>query len=382
MPEAILPPPPIVRQIATLSPTVYTTLLQCPLRAVWSVNAAPPLLPTAPAARLGSVIHKLLQEAAEGKFVSGDTSPIATRWHQLIIREELVMASNWLERHLLPLSQSVRDYEVRRIQVCTRVSKLIADVAPYHLGAGPPAPGQRNTGVELYVTSTDGLIRGRIDAVLPAEEGPIIRDYKSGILFEVGTQATLKHEYEIQVKLYAALYENTYRRWPARLEIVSLSGDTQVIKFDKQACSDLLNNATSSLHQVNRIIHEAAGTLEHLHVMLARPSPANCSYCPYRPACTAYKQSAVSAPEDGWPRDVFGYIQEIQQLGNSRYMITVRSQRGLVRIRGLNSNPARHPAIPNLKPGGQIAAFNLAGRTPPNVYLESAYTTIYGMQEK
>jgi RecB family exonuclease len=381
MPEAILQPAPIVQPIATLSPTRYTTFLQCPLRAVWSVNGVPPLLPAAPAARLGTVIHKLLQEAGEGKFVSCDIATISERWHQLVTAEELRMASNWLERHLLPLSQSVRDYEVRRIQVCNRASGLTADVAPYHLGARPPPPGQPNIGFELYVSSAGGLIHGRIDAVLPAPEGPVIRDYKSGAIFEVGTQATLKHEYEIQVKLYAALYENTYRRWPARLELVSLSGDPQVIKFDRQACSDLLNNAITALHEVNRTIYEGASTLEQLQVKLAKPSPKNCSYCPYRPGCSAYKQSATTPPEDGWPRDAFGYVEEIQQLGNARYMTTLHTSGGRVRIRGLDANPLRHPAILKLKPGDQMTAFNLAGRSP-TAYAESAYTTIYKVPER
>jgi len=125
---------------------------------------------------------------------------------------------------------------------------------------------------------------------------------------------------------------------------------------------------------LNRTI-ESGIDPEELEQTLARPTPRNCAYCQYRPGCRAYKKVAVPGQDD-WPKDVVGQVELIQQLGNSKYMITVRATAGVIRVRGLDSSPHRHRAIPHLVTGDVVGAFNLSGKAG-SAFVESAYTTLY-----
>ena len=191
-----------------------------------------------------------------------------------------------------------------------------------------------NYGFELSVSSPDGLVRGRIDAVLPSANGPIIRDYKSGAIFESepGRSPALKADYEAQLRLYAALYATSRGKWPARLEIVPTAGPAHAVNFDEETCLGLLGQARDALREVNRVIARATDPPEDLQTQLATPSPANCAHCPYRPACNPYRRTAAGVqPGGGWPPDVWGQVEDIRQLGNAKFMITVHMRDRRVR---------------------------------------------------
>jgi hypothetical protein len=317
-----------------------------------------------------------LQEAGEGRFVSSAENAINDRWHELVSDEEADMEKGWLDRHFIPLRTAVPFYEVRRIQSYKRALEITREAATYKPSGTSAHKDKAQYGFEFPVSSRDGAIRGRIDAVLPSEAGPVLRDYKSGMLFEEGGQGIIKQEYDIQLKLYAALYESSCGHWPSALEIVSLTGSAQAIAFDPGTCTDLLENATATLQNLNLAIASNTNIAE-LEQAFARPSAKNCSYCKYRPGCQMYKKTAVVG--ENWPKDVFGRVSLIQQLGNSKYMLTVHTTAGPVRIRALDSNLQRHPALGVLKTGDQVAVFSLQAKTP-NSYLESPYTTIYKLE--
>jgi hypothetical protein len=375
MPDGILDFALVIRPLQSFSPTRYTAFLECPLRAVWSANGAQALLPVSPSARIGRVAHALLQEAGEGRFESSPENAINDRWQQLVTDEESDMEKSWLDRHFIPLRTADPQYEVRRIQSSKRALEISREAAAYKRGGTSAHKGEPQFGFEFPVSSHDGAIRGRIDAVLPSHAGPVLRDYKSGMPFEEGSQV-VKKEYEIQLKLYAALYESSCGRWPSALELVSLTGVVQAIAIDPTTCTDLLKNATDALCRLNRTIASSRNVGE-LEQALARPSAKNCSYCQYRPGCRMYRKAAVAGEE--WPKDIFGQVSLFQQLGNSKYMLMVRTIAGPVRIRALDSNLQRHPALGVVTVGDQIALFSLSVKTP-NVYVESPYTTIYKLE--
>lgn len=207
--------------------------------------------------------------------------------------EEAEMRSSWLERHFVPLNETTGDYEVRRIQATTRAADITAEVARYSSSPAISGTAETECRFEYLVSTADGLMRGRIDAVVPSPKGPVIRDYKSGVLFERGAaRRTVKYEYALQLRLYAALYSMARGLWPAGLEILALTGPPQPVKFDKQECLDLLKRAIDDLRSLNHTISRYGAAQEDLELNLSRPSASNCEYCHYRPNCRGYKNSA------------------------------------------------------------------------------------------
>jgi hypothetical protein len=167
--EGVLEFHPDVKLLAFVSPSRFTALEGCALKEVWGANKAPPLLPSAPVGHLGSTIHQLLQEAGRGRFTIEDGASIDRRWQELIEGAQRTMHRSWLERHFVPLELSVSDYEVRLIQARNRALEIVAAApsAPARGSTKPSSEGTPKYGFELPVSSPDGMVRGRIDAVFP-----------------------------------------------------------------------------------------------------------------------------------------------------------------------------------------------------------------------
>jgi hypothetical protein len=211
-----------------------------------------------------------------------------------------------------------------------------------------------------------------------------LRDYKSGAIFVDDSERLpiLKVSYEIQLRLYAALYASSKGRWPVRLEVVPLTGIPSSVNFNEKDCSLLLDEAREVLREVNGIIRQEAHAPQELTRRLGAPSPAHCAYCPYRPGCGPYR-SAVLKSEflDDWPRDLWGRVEEIRQLGNGKLLITLQSKNDLRRIRGVTAGQNRHPALQQLRVGDDLAAFSLRAGGSKEIFLESPYTVIYKLPD-
>jgi hypothetical protein len=126
MKEGILEFHPGVEPLAYITLSRFTALKGCALKEVWGANRVPRLLPSAPAGRLGSATHRLLQEAGEGHFRSEVGASVDRRWQELIGDAHNTMRRSWLERHLVPLERSVPDYEVRRLRARERALEITA----------------------------------------------------------------------------------------------------------------------------------------------------------------------------------------------------------------------------------------------------------------
>jgi hypothetical protein len=211
----------------------------------------------------------------------------------------------------------------------------------------------------------------------------VLRDYKSGqILEDASAQATgaVKEAYEVQLKLYAAIYATAAGVWPARLELVPLQGPVREVTFTAPECQELLQKARESVVTINSIV--ANNPPADAEARLAAPTPRACRYCLYRPFCTAYRRTREhgTAVEDGWPDDLWGTVQEKCVLGNGKMLLTI--QPGIpglpqATIRGLSPSPDRHPALPELLPGNTVAVFGLKGGGQSGTFQESPWTVIY-----
>ncbi len=372
---------PLLAPLKSISPTSYVGLRQCALRGVWASARTSELLPSVPAARVGSVIHRLLEAAGSGTFLRGDASAVDRSWQELIAAVEERMRSSWLEEHLVPLSHSVPDFEVRRIQARSRALDLADAVARTSDRRATSGGGSLALqGCEVAVSTSDGRVRGRIDAIVIDSGGPVVRDYKSGVIFDIGAGKghVLKEAYRIQLRMYAALYAETAGRWPVRLEVVPIRGTPEGVAFDPDSCNALVEAASALLETVNEAIRQES-TAGHIQEMLARPQPETCAHCPFRPGCRPYR-TARAAGGEGWPHDVWGRLTSIVTLGRGGAMIEVDSGDGVIRIRGLGQ-AGRHPALRILERGDAVAVFNARPTGSQAMFAESSHTVIYKLEQ-
>ena len=80
---------------------------------------------------------------------------------------------------------------------------------------------------------------------------------------------------------------------------------------------------------------------------------------------------------EGWPRDVWGTVADLRQLGNGTVSLTVDAGGQPIRVRGLSRDPERHPALTGLAGGSAVAIFELSVQGGTNTYAEGPYTVIY-----
>jgi hypothetical protein len=375
MPEAQLPPQQALEPLQSVSPSRFLGLLRCPLQGVRASLNSLQLLPVTPSARLGTAAHALLEEAGRGQTGNTDTEALDRRWTTLVAKTESEMRESWLERHLVPLQGSVAKYEVRRIQVRERAREIADGCHAHGLGAAGAAG---RYGYELFVSSADGAIRGRIDAALPSPEGPVLRDYKTGNIWEDSEVpgGVIKAAYEVQLRLYAALYAASTGTWPARLEIVPGDGPPVSVEVRVDECLRLVEEAKALLARVNKTISELGSASAELEAALGRPDAETCRFCASRPACSPYLQKAPGPGQDGWPMDVTGRLIALKVLGNGRMLLTLEASAGLVHVSGLGQ-PPRHPALVNAAPGIRLGIYNLRALGSGSTFGESQLTTIY-----
>jgi hypothetical protein len=230
----------------------------------------------------------------------------------------------------------------------------------------------------VLVATRDGAAAGRIDAVVAGPDGPVIRDYKSGAVFEttLGGNTIVKDEYAIQLRLYAAIYASMTGHWPARLEVVPLVGDPVNVPFDPADCDRLLREAIARRDEVNATVNLPM-SLESRIDQLAAPSPAACAYCTYRPHCQPYLNALQSQPNPAWPNDAIGHLKEMRVLGNSRRALTLSKDGATVWIRGIDPEPERHPALEVVVPGDMVGAFNLRRDGGGASFVQGPFTVFY-----
>jgi len=370
-----------VKPISRVSPSRYDAMRQCSLREVWQAGGEPFLLPVSPAARLGSAIHQLLEDAGRGRLTPGDHEAMEHRWDELVGEAESTMRASWLERQFVPLRLSVPDFEVRQRRAQQR-ALTIAHAAD--LARSKPAQGRMTAGFEMWVATPDGSVGGYIDHVVESRDGPILRDYKSGSIHDAAAGAsanTVKESFVRQMRLYAALYAKTTGSWPAKLELVPLDGASAEIPFDAAVCEVLLEEAISTRGRINSTVVELASRPEDAEVRLASPSAASCRQCLFRPACLPYRQARRNASDDEeWPNDVWGELHEMRELGNGKLLITIRTgptARDLIHIRGITAGSERHAALKHLHQGDLLGVFGLKGVAAAGMLSETPWTVIY-----
>jgi hypothetical protein len=348
----------------------------CALREAWSGSGTNPLLPTAPAALLGTVIHRLLEEAGRGLFAEAPDGAIERRWEELLKAADTKAANDWLQRSLVPLGAAVPDFEVRRLQAIAAARALAKQASSLH-----PSTGRAESalGCEVQVATPDGEAGGRIDVVAPAAGGPVLKDYKTGPVMdgEFSGQPAVKPAYATQLKLYAAIYAAMTGTWPSALELVPVAGAAVDIPFTRAECENLLATALRLRRQINATV-TSTESLNTRVGRLARPAPEECRHCRYRPHCSPYQAAARRDPTAHWPADIRGQLRQRVRLGNGRLLIVLETSAGdSVQVRGVDPRQERHPALHSAASDELLAAFNLRPEGSNNSFAEGPFTTFY-----
>jgi hypothetical protein len=372
-PGLIDEPLPLV-PLKRISPSRFGQLRGCALQEIWRAGGAHILLPRYPAAILGTLAHQILKEAGQG--VGQDPFDAAHRWEQLVDGMNQELKQSWLEATLAPLETSARMYEVLRLRACTRAGQIVLASGKRSSSSTTAVAG---TGFELWVESHDKSVGGWIDAVRRTKDGIVLSDFKSGEVLERPEgipQNQLKESHRIQVKLYAALYFQTYGIWPITIQIVPLAGAKLVVPFTNEECGQLLDEAAVTLKSLNSLI--AAGG-PSIYEALGTPSPQNCRFCSYRPGCPAYRKAhSRDRQADGWPVDAFGKVWDINVLRDGGVNLRTSGARGeQLTFRALSSVSQRHPALQSIQRGDHVGIFNARPSSNRVEFAEGPLTVLY-----
>ena len=353
----------------------------CLLREVWTAAGNDPLLPPSPLAELGSLIHKLLGAAGRGELEGGSDDRIKQTWIDIVSLAEERMTLSVMQRHQVPLSRTIPDYEVRRMRAFHR-AKEIAGIAVRGAFERPKV-GRERTGCEVWVEAHDGQIGGYIDRATKAEDGVVLSDYKSGTVMTSGkapSSLVVSRHHREQLMLYAALYRFTYGDWPVRLEVVPLHGTAISVQYDVEEADGLLADAMAFLQNANQSIMDVETGRRQI-AELASPDSKNCRFCLFRPACPAYWSARPQGSQTRWPADVEGMVKEKTRLRNGKACLRImqygQPEQPCITVRNLTDDVARHPLIYAAQPGVKIALYGLEHNVRSNDYEETHNTVLF-----
>ena len=360
-----LPLKPLVR----VSPSRYALFRACPLREIWSVDSTTTLLPRNPMTILGLIAHQLLQEAS-WKPESGDFDAERV-WDRLVQNANQELQKSWLEERLYPLQSTAPMYEVLRARTCRRARGIEPIAATRRSGK---ATRRASTGYEIWVESRDRTVGGWIDTAERIDGQIVLSDLKAGEFLEQperGRAATLKEAYGVQLKIYAALYQETFGEWPTKIQIMPLTGAARVIPFREEECTTLLAEASRTLKDINAKVSNGQGTDRDF----AAPAAPVCRFCGFRPSCRAY-QAAPKKKIEKWPVDAFGQVWDISVLRDGKINLRVSIDSGEdVILRALS--PARHPGLKTIQRGERVGIFNARLAGGNREFAEGIVTVLY-----
>ncbi len=348
----------MMRPIGRLSPSTAYSFYLCPLKEVLRFNKVKAPLPLFPAARLGGAIHAVLEEAS--KNLIKNKVDFNERWIVNVKRIESLMRHIPVEQHLVPLEDSERTFEVKKIQTWELVKEALSHI---NYNEKPSL-----SIAERLMISPSGSIGGRMDLILSNKNGAEIIDYKTGEVMD--KTGSIKEEYKIQMKLYAALHHDIYSIWPKKLTLVSLSRRRHEVKFTPDECGKLLTDFKVKLEEVNRKIlgGEPLGNL-------ATPSPEACKFCLYRPDCQSYWMKKEDT--EYWPKDVAGNVLEKTVSGMGLVRIVLENHGKKFIIRGLSTRHSLNDINPKY-----LVICNLSMDHFTGQFIENPMTTVLYIKEK
>lgn len=331
--------------LSRVTPSTWLTLRQC----AWRVLLAryfqnKPLLPVHPNATLGSILHGVLEKITKGELKTKED--FDHWWDEKVKKVEQDMVDKGWGR-FVPLKENAKHFGLKKIQARNRLL-LLQSSQSY-------GTGKVSRIAEQKLASGDGLLAGQLDCIIWRDGQAEIRDYKTGAITADAdggeTAPSIKEEYELQMKLYACLFRETYGSYPARLILEDLNGLEYEVKFTPEECSHLLEEIKSFMAEINQKI--AGSDWEGL------TNPGDyCAFCNLRPACKKYVsllEAATGLPDRGW-QDLSGTLTNCQENGVSGLGLQIYWAGEVVAVTGFDAGRrAEFISILNRK----VAIFNI-----------------------
>jgi RecB family exonuclease len=349
---------PTPRPLAYTSPSGAASLGRCTLQTAYDSDPAfRASVPSSPAARLGTVCHRLLELAGMGALpVASDPGWRAAfdeAWAAALAEQERERMRNPLEAHWPP-PERWPYYAARK--VATR--RLCERIVSARSSSGPPTGGGHTTLLrEQRQEAFGGKLRGRAD-VIQRDPEPAIEDYKTGTLFD-GENGEVKAQYRTQMLLYAVLEHEATGVWPKRATLVPLQGDPVVIEIDPGAAMAAAEAAIDALSDYNRAVDAGTPPID-----LASPSPSVCGFCPYAIECPAFWSEAEPSWLEHGVIAVAGQIHDREESRLSTFNVRLERAAGSVGAGDYllaQLDAERFGAILALPEGAEVAAVWLAG---------------------
>jgi hypothetical protein len=220
------------------------------------------------------------------------------------------------------------------------------------------ADGPGALALERRRDAFDGKLRGRPDVVRQSNSHCVIEDYKTGSLFEAGSDE-IKASYRLQLLLYAALEEAGGGKRVASARLIPLDGDPETIHLEDGEALAAARSAVAALDEYNRDVDRGVAP-----IVLAEPSPDHCRFCPYAVRCPAFWEASTSSWAD---EGIIAIAGELTWRETSRFdtfdlrcdVTAGTVTHGAVQVHGLDLDrfsPALHAAI-----GSRITSTGLGG---------------------
>lgn len=328
-----------IAAITRISPSIFTSLKRCPYKEILakSLNNKP-TLPFPASVYLGNVVHRCLELISKREIRTLEDFEI--KWRELVTQMEVELKANGLLGYI-PLKQNAPRYALLKMQAKRKLKNTFAL---------PGKAKKYSVYTEKKLGSKDGLLDGKLDLLIENENYVKIVDYKSGEVYD-SESGEIKVQYQDQLKLYAYLYFDNFKRFPTDIVVADLMGGEHILNVSKNDCFETFEEAISLLNEINDKIYRNQINL------LANPSEENCGSCLYRPNCRYYWASKYTNREK--LVDLKGPLRQIQQFRNGNCNIQIENDGLLFTITNVNGfyydllqdKAAQYLGLYNLMPG-------------------------------
>jgi hypothetical protein len=267
-------------KIEKLSPSNFSSLVDgCKYQFVLSQVAKKQkeyLLPSNPAALLGTVIHKIIELRYSGKIK--EEQDFEEQWNSLI--QELEM-QHYGKTDTELLIDWVKYYKTK---------KYVFSIPYIETDSNKPKTS------EVGILDIDYL-HGSIDRVNYLSDNQVeLIDFKTGNIYETDN-SDIKKIYSAQLKLYAILYQKKFSKEVVKLTLQELDGNSEKVPFTQSELEILYEEVKKIIEVLNQ--KEYPNLVKQDHNL--------CCGCSVRHLCSYYWQSETSE------YDVCGKVKSISE---------------------------------------------------------------------
>ena len=274
--------PIVLTPAARISPTLWSYMRLCSLRAALSINPdADSWVLHSPRAWLGTAFHRLMAGAP------ADASEAASLWDSAIAEILTEASRHRLDGRFANPERWPGYYLVRQRAIASAVRKdgRRSVARPRGSPGGSPPAGGR----ERLLTARSGRLAGRPDQF----DSTAVTEYKSSLPDPVRADAaSIVDGYWRQLRLYSVLV-GEMGSWPATARIVAASGQVLEEPVNRLACEAEADAAIAGLDAMNHALATGCDS-----AALASPGQVACGQCPYMAICPAFWSWSEASP---WP---------------------------------------------------------------------------------